>query len=180
MSFTSLTRYLQIGRLLHAMTAVELVLIATITIHFDLLVWITEGGSLWKVLALYPLWSMPIWAQLDARSRYQNYLQVKDQLHHFGYHERILRPVLTSRCQRDAAEVAAEELGYGTECRAFFYDAGYRWYHLLPDVLFRIPWRLLHPAFLRTTFFAPRYRVRYLPEDRPVRQAQLAFDDRNP
>lgn len=175
----TLSRYLRVGALLHLMTVAEIALIVTITVQFDLLAWIAEGGSLWKVMALYPLWSMPMWAQLDARSRYQNYLQVKDQMYHFGYRERILRPVLTSRCQRDAAAVAAEELGDGAECRAYFYEAGYRWYHLLPDILFRMPWRLLHPAFLRTTFFAPTYRVRYLPEDRPARPELLALDDGN-
>ena len=173
----SINRYFRIGRLLHAMTAAELVLILVITVHFDLIAWIGEGGSLWKVLALYPLWSMPIWAQLDARSRYQNYKQIKDQLYHFGYRERILRPVLTSRCQRDAALVAADELGYGADGRASMARAGYRWFHLLPDALFTRPWYLLHPAFIRTTFFAPRYHVRYLPSERPVPMSTLALND---
>lgn len=152
--------YLRVGRLLHVITVLEIGLIAAVTVTLDLGTWLAAGQLGWKILLLYPLWSMPIWAQLDARSRYQNYLRVQDQLHTYGNQERILRPVLTSRCQRDAALAAAADLGFGVWCTAYFRDAGYRWYHVLPDVTWKRPWYLVHPDFLRTTFFVPSYRPR--------------------
>ncbi|MEA3476655.1 MAG: hypothetical protein U9R60_00620 [Bacteroidota bacterium] len=110
-------------------------------------------------LILYILW-FPVSAQLDARSRFQNYKQLKDQIYLNGYQERILKPVLKSRCQRDAAKVAANELGYIKECTQYFKSYGYRWYHLIPDWFFRKPHFLLSKYFFRTTFFAQYYNPR--------------------
>ncbi|OQY42007.1 MAG: hypothetical protein B6240_14450 [Desulfobacteraceae bacterium 4572_87] len=53
---------------------------------------------------------------------------------------------------------AAEELGYGERCRAYFRTCGYRWYHLVPDFVFQAPYYFLTRAFWRRTFFVPTYR----------------------
>lgn len=110
-----------------------------------------------KIYVIAFFTSLPILAQLDARSRYQNFKQLKDQFIIYGYDTRILKPVLKSRCQRDAAVLAAYRTGYGDNCVGFFRNAGYRWYHLLPDFVFTHPQFLLTPYFWKTTFFCPTY-----------------------
>jgi hypothetical protein len=107
--------------------------------------------------------SLPVLSQLDARSRYQNYKQIKDQIYFYGFNTKIVRPTIKSRCQRDAALLAAKELGFGEQCRQFFRLNGYRWYHIFPDFLFQRPDFLLTKYFWTTTFFSPTYiqRVDY-------------------
>jgi len=100
-------------------------------------------------------------SQLDARSRWQNYKQIKDYLYGFGYRERIFKPVLNSSCQRNAALIAAEELGYRARVEAFFRSQGYRWYHIPPDFVFSHPQFLFSRHFWRTTFFAPTYHPKH-------------------
>jgi hypothetical protein len=100
---------------------------------------------------------LPIMSQLDARSRFQEYKRVRDQLMIFGFDGRLLKPLVTSRCQRDAARAAAWELGYGRHCREFYHLLGYRWYHLTPDFVFRNPRFLLSRQFWKSTFFLPTY-----------------------
>ena len=75
----------------------------------------------------------------------------------YGFKTRILMPVLKSRCQRDAALVSAKELGLYHQCQKFFQVHGYRWYHLLPDFVFKKPQFLITKYFWQTTFFAPYY-----------------------
>jgi hypothetical protein len=108
-------------------------------------------------LVVYMVW-LPVSAQLDARSRYQNYKQIKDQLYFNGFQHRIIKPVLKSRCQRDAAGVAAKELGFDQLCNEYYHFNGFRWYHLLPTWIFKTPQYLFSRYFFRTTFFAPTYR----------------------
>jgi len=154
--------YAKAGRLLHVMTAAELVMLCIFCSNLP--VPFAEGlgpGSTFKWTLLSVLATLPILGQLDARSRYQNYKQIKDQLLLWGFDERILRPTLKSRCLRDAALAAADELGYGSRCRAHFLSCGYSWYHLLPDFVFRSPQLLLSGYFWRTTFFVSGYHPRF-------------------
>lgn len=159
---TSVASYVRVGRLLHVITAAELVMFYLF--YSNLPITFTEGFELglvfrWLLLSLFT--TLPILGQLDARSRFQNYKQIKDQLLLYGFDERILRPTLKSRCLRDAALVAADELGYGDRCRAHFFSCGYRWYHLVPDFVFQSPQFLLSRYFWRTTFFVSGYRPRF-------------------
>ncbi|MDP2847575.1 MAG: hypothetical protein Q8O35_05210 [Humidesulfovibrio sp.] len=88
----------------------------------------------------------------DGYCRHREYLRLKSVLIRRGFHPRLLGPVATSRCQRDAALAAARELGHLPCARAHFHALGYRWYHLLPDGTVDNPMRFLDPAFLKTTF----------------------------
>ncbi|HSG67637.1 MAG TPA: hypothetical protein VK994_02945 [Bacteroidales bacterium] len=150
--------YFVAGKLLHLITLIELLAIALL---IPLISRIETGGAmlLWglKYYAIIFLSSLPVFSQLDARSRFQNYKQIKDQIFFYGYDERIFRPVLKSRCQRDAAWLSAEELGHGDECRKYFRNHGYRWYHIFPDFVFSRPQFLLTAYFWRTTFFSRTY-----------------------
>jgi len=153
-----LCTYLRVGALLHMNTMLYLLLVKP---SLDLgLKWIEQGllwpGILSCWLSSFFLANMVL-SQLDARSRWQNYKQIKDALYTFGYRERIFKLVLKSSCQRQAALIAAEELGYRTRVEAFFWSQGYRWYHIPPDFVFAHPQFLWSRHFWRTTFFAPTY-----------------------
>lgn len=153
-----LCSYIIAGKLLHLITLIE---VTAILFLIPLIYRIDPDGSglLWalKYYAIVFLVSLPVFSQLDARSRYQNYKQIKDQIYLYGYDERILRPTLKSRCQRDAAWLSASELGYGRQCSQYFQSHGYRWYHIFPDFVLSKPQFLLTLYFWKTTFFSPRY-----------------------
>jgi len=149
--------YLSIGYLLHIMTIAELMLIFLAGYFMGM-----KGSFVYlpfsiRVIVLSMFMGYPVFAQLDAYSRFQNYRQLKDQFYFNGFQERILRPVLRSRCQRDAALVAANELGLGKECRKYFRLKGYKWYNLLPDFFFTRPDFIFTKFFWRTTFFTRKY-----------------------
>lgn len=88
----------------------------------------------------------------DGWCRRIEYLRIKDILARRGFDARVLSPVATSRCQRDAALAAARELGHHHRARAHFRALGYRWWHLLPDACVDNPLRFFDPEFLRVTF----------------------------
>jgi len=108
------------------------------------------GGG-WLVVALF--------AMADGISRHREYKRIKAMFLKFGYSERILEPLARSRCQRDAALYAADETGHGESARAYFFELGYRWYHILPDSVLRNPFAFLRPSFLRSSFL-PGKKVR--------------------
>ena len=153
-----LLSYLKAGALLHVIAVIELLVFWVLLINISLSL---ENSTLINILAKIGILaffaSLPVFSQLDAHSRYQNYKQIKDQLYLYGFDRRILKPALKSRCQRDAAQVAAEELGYGALCFMHFRSFGYRRYHLIPDFIFHKPLYLISKHFWRTTFFAPIY-----------------------
>lgn len=101
--------------------------------------------------------SNTILSEMDAWSRYQNYKQLKDQVSLFGYQNRLLKPMLHSRCQRDAAQEACNDLGYGNNCKTYFSSFGYKWYQIIPDFVFKYPLFFFSLFFWRTTFFTPYY-----------------------
>ena len=151
--------YLRAGCFLHVMTLAELALLCMVSSYFSRSSGVSAETDIFFGLILISFLAISLlFSQLDARSRYQNYKQLKDQLFLYGFDRRIFKPILGSRCQRDAAVAAAEELGYGNRCRTYFRSCGYRWYHLVPDFIFRAPYFLLTSAFWRRTFFTPTYR----------------------
>ncbi|PWT94806.1 MAG: hypothetical protein C5B52_19180 [Bacteroidetes bacterium] len=154
-----LISYCRAGLLLHTITLFEILIITSI-------LYITGFETPDHLLSAFGflfLFSLPVLAQLDAWSRFQNYKQAKDQINHFGFQKRIFAPFQKSRCQRDAVFTAARELGYANECRDFFVSKGYKWYHLLPDIVLKDPRKILTYSFFKTTFFAAYYRPRYNP-----------------
>ncbi len=144
--------YLSAGKLLHAITVIELITITALAIFI--------GDHPLAPPALVSLGLFPLFTQLDARSRFQECKRVRNQLACHGPDRRIFKSVAGSRCQRDAALAAARQLGYASHCMACFSTAGYRWYHLLPDVVKGHPRFLISTAFWRRTFFMPTYPSR--------------------
>ncbi len=149
--------YLKAGILLHIMTLIELITLASLSIFYDPSQWLNEGNLLFKSLILIVFISLPIFAQLDARSRFQNYKLVKDYLWQYGFEPRIIKLFIRSRCQRDAVLTAASELGMQTQCKTFFKNQGYKWYHLFPDKIFSKPGFLFTKHFWSQTLFAKTY-----------------------
>jgi hypothetical protein len=93
-------------------------------------------------------------------SRYREYRRIKAMLLRYGFSERILEPLARSRCQRDAALLAANEAGHGDCARAYFTALGYRWYHILPDSVVTNPLAFLRPSFLRSSFLPGKKGLR--------------------
>lgn len=147
------TGYLWSGSLLHATTLMAMVVIVFAVVFI-------ETQPL-KTLAIMGAGICAVLAQLDARSRFQEFKQVRDQLIDYGPDRRIFRSVAGSRCRRDAALAAARQLGYETVCLGLFGSMGYRWHHLLPDRIVQEPRLLLTLSFWRATFFVPGYHSRY-------------------
>ena len=149
--------YFKTGYLLHFITACELLMLYILlhTLHAG--AWMMEANTTTRFFILLPLLWSPIFPQLDARSRYQDYKMMRDCFYLYGFDGRLVKHVARSRCQRDAVIVAAEEMGLARECRAYFASRGYKWYHLFPDVIFDRPIILLSRAFWVTTFFVKTY-----------------------
>jgi len=153
----SLVSYLRAGLLLHIITLLEIALLGamgskmlTTNAGFH-----TETGV--SAALSFFLTILPIMSQLDARSRFQEYKRIKDRWRVFGFDDRLLKPLANSRCQRDAARAAADELGYGRHCREVFHLLGYRWYHLMPAFIFSNPGILFRRQFWKSTFFLSTY-----------------------
>jgi len=157
---TSIISYLKAGYLLHLMALFEIILLSYLFYQMDIDQWITDGNFFLRSAMLIPFALLPLLAQLDARSRYQNYKQLKDLLYRKGFQPRILKPFSKTRCQRCAAFVAAQELGMGENCKKYFYHLGYRWFHFFPDFIFSDPRYLICKDFWINTFFAKSYKSR--------------------
>lgn len=94
-------------------------------------------------------------AVLDSLSRHAEYRRALALLRRYGFQPRIFRTMSRSRCQRDAALLAARHAGCPDLARDYYRSQGYRWFHLLPDGLLRDPRLLLDPRFLRSSFVPP-------------------------
>ncbi len=152
-----LITYYRLGYLLHVMTIAEIIMIVACFKQFHLIDWAISGNPFIRWFLLCCLVFPPIFPQCDARSRYQNYKQVKDYLFLYGFQNRIIKPFLHSRCQRDAVLAAAEELGFEKECKKYFRAQGYKWHHLMPDFLVNNPKFLFNKQFWLSTFFVKTY-----------------------
>ncbi len=108
-------------------------------------------GWLWVVLTGLFAWGVVL-CQADAFSRYREFKRLRRILRRYGFKPGVFRLVAASRCQRDAALLAAREAGCRAQARGVFRDLGYRWYHILPDAIVANPLVFFHPRFLRTTF----------------------------
>lgn len=118
--------------------------------------WLLDDGHPYEAATLW-LWAagwavVSLFAMADGIARHREYRRIKAMLQKHGYNERIMQLVAHSRCQRDAAMLAARESGCCREAAAYFRKLGYRWYHILPDTVLRNPFAFLSPAFLRTSF----------------------------
>jgi hypothetical protein len=115
---------------------------------------------LFLLLSMF-LFSISITSQLDAYSRYQDYKRVKDLLHKHGFRELFMKPYSRSRCQRNAISEAALQLGMLPLINSYFYQAGYRWYHIIPTILIENPLVFFTRHYWYSTFLVPKYESKY-------------------
>lgn len=116
--------------------------------------WLAET-AVRPVLSAIASWIVLL-CQADALCRYQEYRRLRALLARYGFRPRLLAPLLGSRCQRDAALLAARHTGHLEAARAVLRAKGYRSYHIIPDSIQRDPRTLLRPAFWRATFLPRR------------------------
>jgi hypothetical protein len=106
-------RFWAVGRNLFLTTALGLVLCYWIE-DTDAFRWPTASGEFSSARdGLLPYWRVGIvvLALLDARSRIQEYQRAKDLFFDNGFKSRIAKIYIHSKCQRDAARIAAKDLG---------------------------------------------------------------------
>jgi len=115
-------------------------------------------GYLWLFVSIYGF-TIPFFAEFDANGRYQNYKQIKDAFYKMGYDSRLIKPFMSSRCQRDAVIVAAADLNYKNEVKIFFYKKGYRWYHVLPEAFLKNPLVIFKKVFWTRILFTKFYKL---------------------
>ena len=160
--YQKISDFVLVGRLLHLTALIS----ALMVIFFWRLAWeswINENMTLFVLytyLTLYML-SIPIFAELDARSRYQNFKMVRDLFFKFGYKSRFIKSMQYSKCQREAAIMAGRETGYAEQVNSYFRSAGRKWYHYFPSFILTKPTFLFTKQFWITTFFVKYYPTKY-------------------
>ena len=132
--------YLRVGKLL----------------YYSLLLFILESWFFWGLLNnainQKATWLILIWGicflfsfvhiflgAMDGWSRFQNYKRAKDQFYKFGFNPRVANLYVGSKCQRNAAIVAATELGYEDEIKKYYKRCGVKWYHFIPYFMIKDP-----------------------------------------
>jgi hypothetical protein len=88
----------------------------------------------------------------DGICRYHEYIRVFYLLKTYGFRKKFINKVSNSRCQRDAALLAADHAGFLLLVKKHFFSQGYRWYHILPDPVADNPLYFFKPSFLSNTF----------------------------
>jgi hypothetical protein len=161
-NWQTLNRYYKVGNFLHivALFAFSITIFSVVKLSVLTAAAAASMYLFWGSMVLV-FGSMCVLAELDGFSRYQNYKQVKDQVFINGYQKRLLKPLTRSSCQREAAILACEELGLGAEVKNYFWEKGYRWYHIIPDFVFEYPFFFFSFFFWRTTFFTPYYKSKF-------------------
>ena len=166
-SFLSITyqrtiRFILVGKSLHFIA-----LIGLIVFLFSLNNIITFEGSFlnliylfWCYVSLFGL-SLPVFAEMDAVGRYQDYKKIKDVIFKYGFDARLLRPFMNSKCQRDSILAASKDLKYLKKTRLLFYNEGYRWYHVLPGKFIKNPLIIFRNEFWYKILFANTYHLKY-------------------
>lgn len=98
---------------------------------------------------------------MDGWSRYQNYKRAKDQFFIHGFREKIAHLYIGSKCQRMAAETAAQELGILKKVRDYYRKSGVKWYHYIPYFMIKEPLFLFKKMFWSRTFLEDYYTPKY-------------------
>ncbi|MDW5289832.1 hypothetical protein [Formosa sp. PL04] len=154
--------YLRVGKLL----------------YYALFLFLLESWIYWvqlKASFLQPnLWIQGFWlwcflfsfvhiflVLMDGWSRFQNYKRAKDQFFEYGFRKRIAANYIVSKCQREAALVAASELGIEDKVVNYYNQHGVKWFHYLPYFMVIDPLFFLRKTFWSRTFLERSYISKY-------------------
>ncbi|WP_434035628.1 hypothetical protein [Formosa sp. 4Alg 33] len=158
----AIVSYLRVGRLL----------------YYSLFLFILESWVYWKFLKASfqkdNLWIQGFWiwcflfsfvhiflVLMDGWSRYQNYKRAKDQFFEYGFRKRIAANYMISKCQREAALVAASELGIEHKVNNYYKQHGVKWFHYVPYFMVKDPLFLFRKAFWSRTFLERSYTPKF-------------------
>lgn len=98
---------------------------------------------------------------MDGWSRFQNYKRIKDQFYIHGFDVRLAANYKGSKCQRNAAIIAASELGMEKEIRRFFRKCGVKNHHFIPYFMIQDPLFPFRRSFWSRTFLEKPYRSKF-------------------
>lgn len=98
---------------------------------------------------------------MDGWSRFQNYKRAKDQFYVHGFNRRIANTYIGSKCQRNAAIVAAQELGIEQEIRDYYEKMNVKWYHFVPYFMIKDPLFIIRKNFWSRTFLEKNYQSKF-------------------
>jgi hypothetical protein len=154
MAMSEFLRYLRVAPFPH-LTTVKVAALAVVC-GCEAWLFLEQPGFSWLAWVWIVLTGLFAWGvilcQADAFSRYREFKRLRHLLRRYGFRPGIFRLVAASRCQRDAALLAARETGCRSQACRVFRELGYRWYHILPDAIVANPFVFFHPRFLRSTF----------------------------
>ena len=155
-------RFIMVGKSLHFIALIGLIIFflglkyAIISTNYSFSL---SSILLWYI-TLFGL-SLPFFAEMDAIGRYQDYKKLKDVLYKYGYDDRLIKPFVGSKCQRDAVVMAAKDLKQMKKTRALFSMLGYKWYHILPDRFVKYPLVVFKKEFWFKILFSNTYHLKY-------------------
>ena len=154
--------YYRVGRLLHWALLLFLlesyvywVMVKDAFAHGNLF-WI--GFWLWSFMFSFVHIFLVI---MDGWSRFQDYKKAKDLFFMYGFKSRIADRFIGSKCQRNAAIQAAQELGIESEVMEYYANRGVRWYHYVPYFMVRDPLFMIRRAFWERTFLEKHYTPKF-------------------
>jgi hypothetical protein len=155
-------KYLRVGRCLHTIALISF-LVPFSCFQYAYHAYANNQVSYCILLLLLSgiACAIPVFAELDAYSRYQNYKMIRDLLFCYGFRKMIIGKFRHSRCQREAVFFASCETGFRKHVKQYFDECGYRWYHVLPDFLFSKPGILCTQSFWLATFFTKTYTPKF-------------------
>lgn len=158
--YNKLIKFIIVGRYLHGMAFIGIILFLlglqnTIesfqtTFTFIDYIWF---------YAMFQSIGIFISTELDAYGRYQNYKQIKDTLFTYGFDYRLIIPFTQSKCQRDAVLAASADLGCQKQVKLFFYNKGYRWYHMFPDSFLKNPLIIFNNRYMLGILFTKKHEL---------------------
>ncbi len=155
-------RYFQVGLLLHLISLLSLILLLRM---LDPMVSAFEQDLFTITFCYGTLCSLGVslffFSQMDACSRFQDYKLAKDLLFENGFRTRVAKLFVGSRCQREALKVASIDLGVIKELKAFYHHKNYKWFHIIPQILFIHPLIIFSWVFWKKTLFVKPYKSKY-------------------
>jgi len=159
--YNQFIRFIKVGRSLHFIALIGIGLFYLGLSNFELIpISSFEFLNYFWGFIIYSGVTIPIFAELDAFGRYQDYKVIKDVIYNNGYDNRLINIFMSSKCQRDSVLVAADDLEHREKAEDYFYKNGYRWYHLLPDRFVKNPLVIFRKEFWYRILFTKKYQLK--------------------
>jgi hypothetical protein len=158
--YQRIIRFILVGKSLHFIALIGLAIFFTGLDNALSYSSFSLFSLLWWYISIFGL-SLPVFAEMDANGRYQDYKKIKDVIYEYGYDDRLVRPFVGSKCQRDAVVMAAKDLNHSNKVNSLFIKLGYRWYHILPDKFVKNPLIILKKEFWFRILFSNTYNLKH-------------------